>query len=616
MKCGLVGPSYQQISLPFDAQRCVNQFALLDQNGKDVASLLGTPGNNLFGTVGTGPGRGGFKASNGRAFVVSGSGLFEIQVDGSGVLLGSLDQSQGLVTIDENGFQLAVCDGASLYIFTYATNAFIKVVNANLALAKTVTFIDSYFVVNVGGGKFQISGNYDGTSWAALDFATAESSPDDLLRVLNVVGQLWLQGAETTEIWSNTGAVNFPFAKIAGAKMETGTGAVYSGIPLDNSAFWIGNDKYGFGIVNRATGFTPERISTDPIEKRIQAAPDPTSLRTWAYQEDGHTHLIISGGGMETALCYDLATKLWHERAFLNEAGLYELPLATYGFYAFNKHLVLDKTNGNIYEQRLDFYDDNGSPIARDRIFTHIFNEFKRQVFKNLVIGFETGVGLQNPNANGDGVSPEVALYLSDDGGKTFGTPYIDTIGEAGKFKDLVKFDRLGQASIMTFRTRRTDPCKYAVTSASFNVDIQMASRIIEAPAAQEVIDKNIKITLQWLLFLNQLSAGDPGAIFVPAPIGLTIVGSPIYTGAYYQNNNWTDFWININHNGGNSTSVASTSYVPVPFDVSIDGTCFAVANNTGTQSGMVQSSTKRCYLPPWSAVGGSLTISGRVLSI
>jgi len=466
MKAGLIGGSSQQRSLPFNAERSVNLFPVLDQAGKDVAALYSKPGNQLFASAGIGPGRGSFTASNGRSFFVSSTAVFELLGNGTTVQRGTVDQSQGGVTIDENGFQLAVCDGQSLYILTYATNAFQKVTTVNLPSASTVTFIDGYFIVNrLNSGIFQISKLYDGLVWAALDFATAESSPDSLLRVLNVSGQLWLFGDKTTEIWSNTGGLKFPFTRIAGAKLENGTSSRFSPLSLDNSAFWVNNDKNGFGIVYRAEGFSPRRISTEAIELKIQSAIYPDRIRSFSYQEDGHTFFILTDGGMETTLVYDLATQVWHERAFLNEDGNYEQDIAITATYAFNRCLVMDRRNGNIYEQSLKYYDDNGEEIARDRTFTHLTDENQPFTYANLTVGFETGVGLQT----GLGQDPKATLFLSKDGGKTFSGGYITSIGKAGKFRDRAVWRRLGQARQMTFRVRITDPVKVCISGSWFN---------------------------------------------------------------------------------------------------------------------------------------------------
>jgi len=469
-EAGLVGSSYQQASLPWDAQRTVNLYPLMDDGGKVVKALYGTPGLALFGSAGQGPGRSAFTSdANGRAFDISGAGFYEVNGDGSTTLRGSLDQTQGVCTLAENGFQLAICDQVNLYIFTYATNAFQKVVTANLPSAYSVCFIDGYFIINrsPNSGIFQISNLYNGLVWNALDFATAESSPDSLLRVLNVSGQLWLQGTVSTEIYSNTGAASFPFTRISGAKIETGTIAPFASLSLDNSLFWINRDSNGIGIVFRAQGTRPQRISTEPIELRLQAAPDPSTLRSYSRQIAGHLVYSITGGGMETTLNYDITTQQWFETAYLNEDGNYELHLVADSFYAFNKHLGIDRRNGNIYEISADYYSDNGDEIASDRIFTHLFDENQRFKIKNFTAGFETGVGTQT--GADDSVDPQVVLYISRDGGKTWSAGRMMPLARAGKFLARVKWDRLGQARQITFRLRITSPVKRAINGSWFN---------------------------------------------------------------------------------------------------------------------------------------------------
>lgn len=457
MKIGLVGASNQQRSLPFDAQRSINCYPVLDQQGKEVSALYGTPGLSLFGVTNGSPGRGNFAAANGRIFVVAGSGVFELSSNGTATLRGTLQTSAGNVSIDENGLQLAVCDGTYLYTFTYATNTFAQVTDPDVPNpAKTVTFIDGYFVVNNGTGKFYISALYDGTAWDALDFATAESSPDNLIRPINFVGQLGLLGDKTTEIWSDVGATSFPFAKISGAKMEVGILAAHTAIPVDNSLFWLGKDNIGSGIVYRANGFTPQRISTEPIELIIAQATSPSDIRAYTYQEDGHVFYVLTGGGLPTSPAYDLTTGLWHERAYLNTSGQFEPHLGICGMYAFGKQLVISRVNGKIYQMSQDFYDDAGSPLALERVYTHISVENQRQRLNKLEIAMETGVGLQS----GQGSDPQITLWISKDGGRTYSNGYSKSFGAVGKYTARAVWRRLGIYFNVTFKVRITDPVK------------------------------------------------------------------------------------------------------------------------------------------------------------
>lgn len=458
MKIGLVGPTYQQRSLPFDAQRTINLYPVIDQQGKETTALYGTPGKTLFSTAGNGSVRNGFTSSNGRAFFVSGSGLYEITSAGVSTLLGTLLTSSGNISIDENNIQLGICDGTNVYVLVYSTNAFSQVTDPDLPIScGSITTIDGYFVVNQNNtGKFFISALNDGTSWDALDFATAESSPDSLVRVHIAVGQLWLFGTKTTEIWTNTGASSFPFERISGAKMQVGIMAAHTAVDVDNSIFWVGQSDVGAGIVYRAQGFSPLRISTESIELLIQQATSPADIKAYTYQQDGHTFYVLTGGGMPTNLVYDISTQQWHERAYLNALGVFEQDLGYCGIYAFNMQLVGSRRDGKIYSVSMSVYTDDGDEIASERIYTHLGNENQRTRYNQLEIAMETGVG----NQVAPGVNPLITLWMSRDGGKTYSGGYTKSFGAVGNYETRAVFRRLGIQFQTTYKIRITDPVK------------------------------------------------------------------------------------------------------------------------------------------------------------
>lgn len=462
MKLNLVGGSYQMRSLPLDAQRTINLFPVADQQGAEPSALYGTPGLSLFSTAGTGAIRGCFSPANGRAFVVSGNALYEIDSAGTATSRGTLNTSSGAVTMADNGFQLMIVDGTNGYIFTYLTNVFVQITDGDFPSPKYVSFVDGYFVVTKNNsGQFYISALYDGLTWAALDFASAESSPDDLSAAVPFVGQLGLMGHDTLEIWRNTGDSTFPFSRISGST-PIGTIAPNTIQSLDTSVYWVGNTIEGSGIVYKAQGFTPQRISTDAIEKILQAEPNPELLRAWTYQQEGHAFYVITGGSLSTSLVYDIATGIWHERAYLNSSGVFEQHLGSCCMYAFNKQLVGDRITGKIYELSLDVFSDNGDEIKRVRTFPHLVDELKRVRYNNLQLLVETGTGLQS----GQGSDPQLSLRISKDGARTWSDYYTTGMGAVGDYRKEVNFRRLGIQQQMTFEVSISDPVKVSLIGA------------------------------------------------------------------------------------------------------------------------------------------------------
>ncbi|TFH49494.1 MAG: hypothetical protein E4H01_04165, partial [Lysobacterales bacterium] len=245
-------------SKPVTAERLVNMYAE-QSDGKSNVALHGTPGLVLDTTYGVGPIRG-IKYMKTNRYVVSGSELYGPS------LIGTIEGS-GLVSMATNGTQLVIVVSTNdAYVYD-VTNGLRKITDTDWPGASTVDYIDGYFLFNEPDtGIFFISALNDATDIDALDFASAESAPDNLVRVFVDHREVWLMGEDTCEIWTNTGAALFPFERIEGAINEKGIRGKFSVTKTDNSIYWVDRD----GIVRRAAeGYNPLRISTHAVEHLI-----------------------------------------------------------------------------------------------------------------------------------------------------------------------------------------------------------------------------------------------------------------------------------------------------------------------------------------------------------
>ena len=145
--------------------------------------------------------------------------------------------------------------------------------------------------VHADSGRFGWSNVGDGTTLDALDFATAESSPDNLEALIVTNGQVFLPGLDGSEIWTNVGG-DETFARNGSAVIEAGTTAPYSVRRLDNSIFWVGSsEQTGQGVVFRLNGYTPVRISTQWVEEKL-AGIDLSEARAFTMQIEGHAFYL------------------------------------------------------------------------------------------------------------------------------------------------------------------------------------------------------------------------------------------------------------------------------------------------------------------------------------
>jgi hypothetical protein len=79
----------------------------------------------------------------------------------------------------------------------------------------------------------------------------------------------------------------------------------------------------------------------------------------WSYQDRGHAFACWYIPSAETTWVFDSATQAWHERALWDPTALaWEPHLARCHAFAFDRHLVGDRSSPAIYTLDADTYTD------------------------------------------------------------------------------------------------------------------------------------------------------------------------------------------------------------------------------------------------------------------
>jgi hypothetical protein len=432
--------------------------------------------------------------------VVSGTQLFKIDNAYTPTLIGNVSGT-GPVSMADNGTQLFIaCNGPS-FIYNANTNAFGPITDPDFPGAVTVAYLDGYFVFNEPNSqRMWVTALLDGTSIDPLEFVSTEGSPDGLVAVIANFREVWAFGTNSIEVWSDTGALDFPLERIPGAFNELGCAAPYSIAKMDNGLFWLGRDRRGQGLVYRANGYAGQRISTHAVEWQIQQYDDISDAIAYTYQQDGHSFYVLIFPTANTTWVYDVATQAWHERAgFANGAFTRHRSNCQMSFN--NQIVVGDFQNGNIYAFDLDDYSDNGQIqkwLRSWRALPTGQNNLKRTAHHSLQLDCESGIGLngsmvaetsylQTENDNflvtesGDkliaeqqtiitqGSDPQVMLRWSDDGGHTWSNEHWVSIGKIGEYYRRAIWRRLGMTLKLrdrVYEVSGTDPVKIAIMGA------------------------------------------------------------------------------------------------------------------------------------------------------
>jgi len=360
-------PANTLASIQAGASDAINEYleSTSPGHGKSPLWSIRTPGMHPFVQFPEGPVRGLFEI-NDRMFAVAGSSFAEVFADHSiGPLwdVGTDDQPVSMASNGSAGHQILIISAGLGYIYDLTADTLAAITAPDFpAPARQVEFMDGYFIVSYGGGsrRFSWSALEDGTSWDALDTAERSEAADNITSLIRNHREIWLIGFRTSEVWYDAGDVNNPFQPLQGVFIEHGGQGVFTPQRIDNTLIWMGLNDDGQGIIWRADGYTPQRVSTFAVEQDIQNASTPTDARSWVYQMNGHVfYVLILPRDIQWSWVYDVTMDRWHKWATWNPITCQWMPhVAGSHVFCFNKHLVGDRFSGAIYHLSDDYFDE------------------------------------------------------------------------------------------------------------------------------------------------------------------------------------------------------------------------------------------------------------------
>jgi len=445
-----VGGSYYLNDRKAAVQRSVNCFP--QRLDGDRWMLAATPGEVQIAALNA-PIRGS-KDVDGRWFVVGGSTLYEVTAAGVATTRGTLATSTGFVGMDDNMTQLAIVDGANLYIYTLATNVLTQITAAGWRGSDDVREIDGYFIfVDPETDQFYLSAIDDGTSLDALDFSSADSSPDDIVTHRVSHRQVLFFGTKSTEIWIDSGAASFPFVRYQSYTMDVGCVGKRAAIEAADTVFWIGQTDRGSGIVYMLSGNQPVRVSTMAVEEVLRTSTDLASAEMWCYQIEGHEFIGIHAPGLETTWVFDAALQQWHERGEWDSGWQ---PLRSKLVTAFAGEHFAGDVNGKLVRLDTSVNTLNTRVLKRERTWPHLIQDSMEPLsYFGLELALKSGNG------------GNITLEISNDGGYTFGPPLIRYLGATGRRMERIRWLGLGTSINRVFRIRQSDAIAFGIHAAA-----------------------------------------------------------------------------------------------------------------------------------------------------
>lgn len=440
--------AYKRTNGNFPELKLINMFVEKADTSENQVALLSRPGLGLLATNGTGPINGLFSKRgtlSGDVFSISGTTLYRgttslgsVSACGTGVARFAGGYGEVLFT---RGGKLMRYNGTAISTPTFPDTANVT----------AVCFIGSLFVAVKGDttAKFYWSAPLDGSSWDALDFATAEREPDSLLDIEVLGDNIWLFGQQSIEAWAHTGAADLPFSRLENVAFDKGIHSTGCVVPADNSLFFVGSDR----IIYRVSD-VPQRVSDHGIEGRILAS---STARLFSFRHEGHEFVCLRLD--DETLAYDCATQEWCE--FQSSQGQWIVSQACMvNSVAYLGH----QTTGQI--MGWSEWDDMGAEL--ERRFTAALPLDNPASIDRVALWANTG---QTPLLTGQGSEPLIEMRLSTDAGNTFDEWDQADLGSQGAYRTVAEWRALGMVDFpgALFEFRLTDPVPLRISAVKVN---------------------------------------------------------------------------------------------------------------------------------------------------
>lgn len=335
------------------------------------------PGLKDFTDVGTGaPGDGLFWwEAAGKLIAVSAGRIFDVAQDGAATDITGDPLNVGVPVAFSDGQDtggapwLYLANGKLVYT-TGATT--VAPTDANTPAATHVAFVKGSFLANeTGTNRFLFTdtdpatGLMDNAYWSATENPLTCDAKGDVLAALFAAWQeVYAWGTGGLEIWQNDGVT--PYSPIPGAFSEGGIEAPHSAIIADNTVFAL-CVVAGARVVVKLQGRAPVVVS-DPIGRILAEMTDVSDAIGDLISVGGLAMYLLTFPSAGQTWAYDYKNDVWSRWGYWQDGEHHQF-LGQHATFVkqWNKHLIMSRVDGKIYELDRSTFDDAGSEMVSFR---------------------------------------------------------------------------------------------------------------------------------------------------------------------------------------------------------------------------------------------------------
>lgn len=422
----------------------------------------------------------GFKVVGDYLYAVIDQYLIQFEADLASTTVGTLELNapythHEFVTLEWNGFRLAIADGVNGYTYDPNTQTLTVIPDwpGGYSMAYCGGFLLSEGREPQGFFLYQ-SDVYEAGLWDPLNYGSSDFRPDRILRIYAQGDTVLVFGEASIEMWQKSGAEGFAFVQLPGAVSNYGLAAVNSVASAKGGLTALLRSADGSLMVARIDGYQPAPISrtagkTSFIEQEWMGYPTVADAVATAYTIAGHTLYQITfpsaNGGLGYTWICDQTLGVWTRFSTGDEHGKFKGELAV----EFNGNVYMsDSDTGNLLKIDNSAYTDLGAEVYYELTSNPLKDEGKCHSLDKLWLDFEVGKTLDLPL--GTAYDPYVIVQLSKDGGNTWKPEQRAYLGRQGEGVERVIVRRLGQYHDGVVRIKGSYPVRFVLAATGVEI--------------------------------------------------------------------------------------------------------------------------------------------------
>lgn len=257
---------------------------------------------------------------------------------------------------------LFICNGGKL-VYTDDLGSATQQVSGITFGVGNIRNLNNFMIINQVDTNFVYYNSGDPRSWnATLNFQATSNA--DKVSALRVIGdRLYIWGNRSVEVWAINVSGIIPIAK------QRETGVTEGVVSPDSIVEQTGLQQIFMDEHRRVKAFVSGKsvMLSEDYNAELEKINYAGDAYAYFVELDGKRFYVVNFEVSNRSLMYDIDLNVWSELSYFNEkTGEYTRFRG--GVYAysgvFKKHVVLDYTNGLIYELDTEYKTDAGSPIV------------------------------------------------------------------------------------------------------------------------------------------------------------------------------------------------------------------------------------------------------------